>query len=312
MKIVTFGGGSGHHQLAKALKYIHKDKKFEVYFIVGTWDNGGSSKYIRIGEKVLPPGDIGNVYSAISNLEEKELKIIWDGRVNLTQKSKHTPRNLILTNAIKEYNKDWFKINNFLKKFLKIEDNFYVFPITQEPSTLVAVFEENSRLYFVEGEEEVDFYILKKGVEPKELYIKENLNVYPKEQIKDSDIILISPGSFYTSVYPHFLFEEVRGLIKNKRKILINNIFTQGNINEQLNKLYNALGEFEIIYNNKNLDEKIKEIYKKENKNFIEEEEILKFAQEKKLKIYGSDLIYEKDLGKHDPLKLCNLLKNIL
>jgi len=313
MKIVTFGGGTGHHQLAKALKRLSKEKNIEVNFVVGTWDNGGSSKYLRIGEKLLPPGDLGNVYSALSNLEEEELRIIWDGRINLAQESKHTPRNLIIANAIKEYKDDWEKINRTIKKLLDIEDSFFVYPITKRASSLVASFEKNNKIYFIEGEEEIDFYILKEKREPLDLYLKEDQDVYPLKKIMESDLVLIAPGSFYTSIYPHFLFEEINKIIKEKRKILIANIFTQGDINYQLEKLYNKIGSFEVLYNNKEISKKEKEHYlKKEWKSFVEENKIKEFCKNYGLNCHGFDLLYKKDPGKHDENKLYKALKELL
>jgi uncharacterized cofD-like protein len=317
MKIITFGGGTGHHQLALALKNLYGENNnhyVRVSFIVGNWDNGGSSKFLRIGENILPPGDIRNVFSALSNLDSLKKEIEWDGRVNTGQESKHSIGNIKLALLINKYKGNWNNINEYLKKELKIGENFNVYPLSNEENDLYAVFENNGKLLIVEGEEEIDKTISALNKEPLEINFTKPLDVYPKREIEESDLIIISPGSFYTSVYPHFISKFVQEKIKDKPKILILNIADTGNLEHKINLLLPKINKNLIaIYNNNyNIPKEIKKKYIEEGKHFLKEQEIKRVLNNYGIPSIGFDLTYERDYGKHDPKKLSYAIKETI
>ena len=266
MKIVSLGGGSGQRQVAKAFNYLSKEKLFEkikkVSFIVAVSDNGGSTKEIRIGEKTYAPGDIRNVASALFDETNDE---IFNIRVKTGKEEiNHAAGNFMIEALKKYYSNDWEKINEWLKTFY-VSEKFSVYPSTLENIDLVAFFPDGK---IVIGEEQIDNYIIKgkTHLEPYKIAFQDRETKEIKEirtyelaleNIKEADLIILSPGSFYTSLMPILAQKEISNVLKSKKdKVYFVNVFNYGNIAYQLDLLKDYVGNFKAAYNTKILDNK--------------------------------------------------------
>lgn len=217
-KIVAIGGGTGLSTLLRGLK----EYSANITAIVTVADDGGSSGRLRREIGVLPPGDIRNCLAALAD-EEKLLTELFqyrfqagDGLVG------HSFGNLFLT-AMSEITGDLERAIATSSKVLAVRGE--VLPATLTDVNLWAELDDGRR---IEGESkitEAGGNIVKIG------YIPANPKALPKavQAIEESDLIVIGPGSLYTSVIPNLLVPEIAEAIAKSKspKIYVCNIMTQ-------------------------------------------------------------------------------------
>jgi len=325
MKLVVIGGGSGQRQVAKAFNYLSKEKLFDkikrVSFIVAVSDNGGSTKEIRIGSETYAPGDLRNVATALFNEEDDK---ILNVRVKTGEDGVyHAVGNFLIEGLKKHYSDDWLKINEWFqyKKFYET-NKFYVLPSTIENIDIVAYFPNGDVII---GEEEIDNYIINNltHLEPYKisffdrntLKLKENVESYflALDHLKEADLVIISPGSFYTSIMPVISQKEIEQILKTKDKYYFSNIFNYGNITYQLQLLKEKVGSYNLLYNTSLIeDRKLKEKYEREGKYFVDPSSLEEIAKMLKLNHKGYDFISEEDPTRHDPLKIKKVLEDLI
>ncbi|MBC1322856.1 YvcK family protein [Listeria welshimeri] len=217
-KVVVIGGGTGLPVVLKGLK----KKDIHLTAIVTVADDGGSSGKIREQMDVLPPGDIRNVMLALSNVDPRVVELFQYRFAVDGDLSGHVIGNLILT-ALSQLNDSYVDAINVLATVLKIRGK--VIPATDQPLILNAEMEDGS---IVQGESLIPLqgkHINRVFIEP------ENVKPYPTavEAVKKADLIVIGPGSLYTSILPNLLLAELADEITASKapKVYITNILTQ-------------------------------------------------------------------------------------
>ncbi|SKB13575.1 conserved exported hypothetical protein [Planktothrix sp. PCC 11201] len=217
-KIVGIGGGTGLSTLLRGLK----EYSANITAIVTVADDGGSSGRLRREMGVLPPGDIRNCIAALAD-EERLLTELFQYRFTAGDGlTGHSFGNLFLT-AMSEIEGDLEQAIAASSKVLAIRGQ--VLPATLTDVNLWAKLADGRRIHGESSITEAKGKILTIGCIPP------NPPALPKavQAILEADLIIIGPGSLYTSVIPNLLVPEIAAAIasRNVPRIYICNIMTQ-------------------------------------------------------------------------------------
>jgi uncharacterized cofD-like protein len=230
VRIVALGGGTGLSSVLRGLKeYVAAPKKdganrpiSDLAAVVTVTDDGGSSGRLRSEYRVLPPGDIRNCMVALSK-DEHLLGDLFQYRFPVGRGlAGHSFGNLFLT-ALTNVTGDFSKAIRVSAQILAIRGR--IFPSTEQNVTLEAELEDGT---LIAGETKISRSrrpIARVRLVPR--------RVRPVPEVLDAlraaDLILIGPGSLYTSIIPNLLVEEIVDVISNSRAtcVYIANLMTQ-------------------------------------------------------------------------------------
>lgn len=220
-KIVVIGGGTGLSIILRGLKKISN----EITAIVTVADDGGGSGVLREDLGMLPPGDIRSCLIALSDVEPI-LEELFNYRFQSGNLKGQSFGNLMIA-AMLGISKD-FK-DAVLKVGEIIAINGKVLPVTLENVHLMAKLENG---LFVKGESKIPYEVLKNHSRIETLDIipnRPNPTEGVLEAIEEANVIIVGPGSLYTSIIPNLLVNNVvDGIKKSKAKVIfISNIMTQ-------------------------------------------------------------------------------------
>ncbi|MBA30598.1 MAG: hypothetical protein CL905_01950 [Dehalococcoidia bacterium] len=303
-KIVGIGGGTGLSTLLRALR----TKPVDLTAVITVADNGGSSGRLRKEYGILPPGDFRNCLVALSDAEPL-LKELFQYRFESNSElNGHSFGNLFIM-AMEKVTGSFDKAIKESSKVLNVTGQ--LIPSTFEQVNLVAKLKDG---IIVEGESEIT------NSNSSIIDIKLNPNnVTPSSQalkaIKDSDVIIIGPGSLYTSIIPNLLVPEIIEEINNTKNpvIYVCNIATQ--LGETTN--YDAISHLKSIKKFAP-DLKISSILVNSRIEELGEEfptstcVIHENFNSSDIEVKYSDLMNMNFKGHHDPDKLSNAIFEIL
>jgi len=234
-KIVIIGGGTGLPVLLRGLKQYPVD----ITAIVTVADDGGSSGRLRDELDIPPPGDIRNVLAALSDVEPLIEELFQHRFQNGNGLSGHSLGNLILA-AMTSITGDFVKAIREMSKVLNVRGK--VLPAANRSVVLHAEMEDGTT---VSGESKIPYsgkkikrvFLTPEHVEPLSETIRE---------IRAADLIVIGPGSLYTSILPNLLVPKIGGEVckAKAKKVYICNIMTQAG--ETLN--YRASDHVKALY----------------------------------------------------------------
>lgn len=231
-RVVALGGGTGLSTLLRGLKeYVvrrsdeHPNSArpiSDLTAIVTVTDDGGSSGRLRRENRVLPPGDIRNCMVALSK-DETLLGRLFQYRFHAGRGlAGHNFGNLFLA-ALTHVTGDFAEAVRVCSKVLAIRGR--IFPSTLSNVHLAARL-TNGRL--VRGETRITASrtpIAKLSLSPG------RVPPFPAvlEAIHEADLILLGPGSLYTSVLPNLLIEEIAAALAKSSapRVYIANLMTQ-------------------------------------------------------------------------------------
>jgi uncharacterized cofD-like protein len=217
-RVVVVGGGTGLNALLSGIKFFTNN----ITAIVTVTDTGGSSGRLRNEMDTLPPGDIRNCLVALADAEPL-IRDLFQYRFEDGEGLKgHNFGNLFIT-ALSKVTGDFEKAVAESSKVLAIRGR--VIPSTLEKITLVGEFEDGSIL---EGETT----ITEAGKKLKNISLKPADCLACKEAllaIENADLIILGPGSLYTSVLPNLLIKDIKKAIiqSDAYKMNIINVMTQ-------------------------------------------------------------------------------------
>lgn len=217
-KIVTIGGGTGLSTLLHGLKEYTSN----ITAIVTVADDGGSSGRLREQFDILPPGDIRNCLVALADAEPLMRDLFQFRFGDGSELKGHSFGNLFIT-AMCKVTGDFEKAIKESSKVLAIRGR--VIPATLEKIRLVAEYQNGQRTI---GETK----IVKQKNSIKRIFLdppdckpsKESF-----EAIEEADIIVLGPGSLYTSVIPNLLVDNIAERIAESKavKVYACNVMTQ-------------------------------------------------------------------------------------
>ena len=222
-KVVAIGGGTGLSTMLRGLKNHTKN----LTAIVTVADDGGGSGMLRQDLGMPPPGDIRHCMEALANAEPVMQQLLTyrfpQGSGNLTGQSFG---NLILA-ALNGISNSFDEAVARMSQVLAITGR--VLPVTNADVVLEATFENGTK---VQGESKIcDF---KKAQDCRIEGIRllpEHPQALPEaiHAIEEADLILLGPGSLYTSVIPNLLVDGISEAVCAAKalKIYICNIMTQ-------------------------------------------------------------------------------------
>lgn len=220
-KIVAIGGGTGLSTMLRGLKAYTE----HITAIVTVADDGGGSGMIREDLHLLPPGDIRNCILALADTEpimEKLMSYRFDGGRLKGQSFG----------------------NLFLAAMCGISDNFEqgvrrvsdvlavkgrVLPVTEQNVSLGAEFEDGT---IVMGESIIPKKSTEYGSHISTVFLSpKSVRPVPDclKALAESDLIVLGPGSLYTSIIPNLLVEGIPEAILNSRAraVYVCNVMTQ-------------------------------------------------------------------------------------
>jgi uncharacterized cofD-like protein len=235
LRVVAIGGGTGLAALLTGLKHFTKAPPSggmlqggdTVYFadlaaLVTVSDDGGSSGRLRDELQMLPPGDIRNCLLALSS-DESLLSSLFQHRFEGNgDLAGHNFGNLFLA-ALTSVTGDFYSAVRAASHVLAIEGR--IFPSTTEHVSLVAELEDGSR---VGGETRISSStqpIRRVSLDPPDCRpLEDSLTA-----LREADLILIGPGSLYTSLIPNLLVPGVAKAISDSKALVVylGNIMTQ-------------------------------------------------------------------------------------
>lgn len=217
-RIVAVGGGTGLSMLLRGIKNITNN----VTAVVTVGDDGGSSGRLREEMGVLPPGDIRNCIAALADDEDLVTKLFQYRFKSGEGLEGHSFGNLFLT-ALCSITGDMVRAVKESSNVLSIRGR--VLPSTLDDMKLVAEMEDGRIIHGESNIPEAHGKIKRLFTDPK--HCRALADVI--SAIRDAELIILGPGSLYTSVIPNLLIEEISHEIakSNAKKIYVCNIMTQ-------------------------------------------------------------------------------------
>jgi uncharacterized cofD-like protein len=232
LRVVALGGGTGLSALLRGLKnhvVRRSDQQptaerpiTDLVAIVTVTDDGGSSGRLRRENRMLPPGDIRNCMVALSK-DEALMGRLFQYRFATGRGLRgHNFGNLFLT-ALTHVTGDFAEAVRESSKVLATRGR--IFPSTLTNVHLAATLANGRK---VSGETRISrsevpirrIQLVPRGVRPLPSAL---------EAILGADLILLGPGSLYTSVIPNLLIPEIARAITKSRapRVYIANLMTQ-------------------------------------------------------------------------------------
>jgi uncharacterized cofD-like protein len=306
-RIVTIGGGHGLSTLLRGLKTYTRN----LTAVVTVADDGGSSGRLRESYGILPPGDIRNCLAALSN-DEQMLTQLFRYRFSSSDGlDGHSFGNLFIT-ALTEITGSFEEAIAESGKVLSVSGR--VLPSTLHDVKLVADLQlPNVPIEVrVQGESSIP----KMAGRVRRLWLEpSDAPAFPPalKAVLNADMIVVGPGSLYTSLLPNLLVQDLLGAINASRalKVYVCNIATQAgetdvySCYDHVHALEEHIGSrfFDIVLCNDNYDGQ------------LSAESQWVRADEKTLedpRVHCADLIDTSYPWRHDPSKLARTLIEIL
>ena len=299
-KVTVFGGGTGMSTLLRGLKEFPIDLRA----VVSVCDDGRSTGKLRKEFNIPAMGDIRKVMTSLAKTEPLMEKLLEYRFKTCSDLNEHTVGNLLLTagSQVTGNLSDGIKA---ISKVLNLKGK--VIPFSEDNVTLVAKMTNGEE---VVGESE----ITESPFKIKKVYYKEEPSVCNEviESIKESDLIIFSMGSLYTSIIPNLLSNDIISeLDKSKAKIMyVCNMMSQPGetddfkVSDHINTINSYLGKRKIdvvIANSGTIDKEIAKKYATE-----EQKDPIEIDKEniKAELITGNYVSIEDEVIRHNVIKL--------
>ncbi len=323
-RIVALGGGTGLPLLLQGLKRHTRN----LTAIVTVMDSGRSSGVLRRDLGVLPPGDARNCLVALSDTEltERQLHALFQYRFEKGNLKGMSFGNLFLA-ALEKMTGGFDKALREASRILAVQGK--VIPSSLTSTHICArladgsVVREEANVRAV-GKARIEEVFL----DPADVQVSQEA----LDEIEQADIIVLGPGSLYTSVITNLLVPGINAALNRSeaRLVYVCNIVTQPgqtdgcNASDHVKALMRHLGKRKIDYvlvNNGVPQKEVLERYRAENAALVElDEGFFKLP----VKVIAVDLIekidpgaparllWEKqDLIRHDPAKIAQAIMDL-
>ena len=313
-KVVVIGGGTGLSTMLRGLKQYTS----HITAIVTVGDDGGGSGKLREDLGMLPPGDIRNCILALADTEPL-MEDLLQYRFTEGSLKGQCFGNLFLA-AMAGISENFEDAVQKMSSVLAVKGK--VLPVTLDDMKLVAELENGE---IIEGESKIPSEVIVRNTRIKKIAIKP-IDAKPLEEaikaINNADVIIMGPGSLYTSIIPNLLVKGIPEAICKSpaKKVYISNVMTQPGetdgfkVSNHLKVLmdYGVAENIDyVIANNGIIPPDIKEKYAKENAELV----VLDYENISNLNVnvIEANLIkITKRYVKHNAEKLAELImKNI-
>ncbi|MBU1726155.1 MAG: YvcK family protein [Candidatus Omnitrophica bacterium] len=217
-KIVTIGGGTGLSVILSGLKQYTSN----ITAIVTVADDGGSSGRLRQEFDILPPGDIRNCLVALADAPAL-MRDLFQFRFDTTSElGGHSFGNLFIT-VMTRLTGDFEKAIKETSKVLALKGQ--VIPSTLNNVQLVAQHKDGSTTVGEASITNARRPINKVSLQPD----KPAATPDAIKAIEEAQVIVLGPGSLYTSIVPNLLIKEITEAISSSGaiKVYVCNVMTQ-------------------------------------------------------------------------------------
>ena len=222
-KVVAIGGGTGLAMLLRGLK----EHTSNITAIVTVADDGGSSGRLRRELGILPPGDLRNCIAALAETESLTTQLFQYRFSEGQGLEGHSFGNLFIA-AMAGVTGSFESALAESSRVLAVRGR--ILPSTLQDVTLIADLREEveGRLNRVAGESSITRF----GGTIERVYLEPgDARAYPEaiRAILDADLIVLGPGSLYTSIMPNLLVGDISRAIRVSRapKVYVCNVATQ-------------------------------------------------------------------------------------
>src|SRR5205823_2281090 len=250
-RIVAIGGGTGMSTLLRGLK----EYTANLAAVVTVADDGGSSGRLREEYRILPPGDFRQCLVALADAEPL-VKQLFNYRFKEGSLNGHSFGNLFIM-AMAEITGNFEHAVRESGRVLAVRGA--IIPSTLHDVTLVASVNGST----VEGESRIP----QQNAPISKVYLKPDgatLNPEATLAIMNAELIVVGPGSLYTSILPNLLVPGMAQAIRESPalKVFVCNVASQHgetdgyNVSDYLRVLHDHVGEnlFDFVLVNANLN----------------------------------------------------------
>lgn len=221
-RIVALGGGHGLYAMLTALRGVTTD----LTAVVTVADDGGSSGRIRREFDVLPPGDLRMALAALSGTaaEDQDWAELYQHRLGGTGAlAGHPVGNLVLTGLFERLG-DPVAALDFVGRSLGAVGR--VLPMSEVPLDLVATVEPHDPDDPVRGRRiRGQSAIASSPGRVREIAIRPADAPACRaatDAVRNADVVVLGPGSWFTSVLPHLLLPEMaRAVVENRGRVVV-------------------------------------------------------------------------------------------
>ena len=271
-KVVVIGGVTGLSTMLRGLKQYTS----HITAIVTVGDDGGGSGKLREDLGMLPPGDIRNCILALADTEPL-MEDLLQYRFTEGSLKGQCFGNLFLA-AMAGISENFEDAVQKMSSVLAVKGK--VLPVTLDDMKLIAELENGE---IIEGESKIPSEVIVRNTRIKKIAIKP-IDAKPLEEaikaINNADVIIMGPGSLYTSIIPNLLVKGIPEAICKSpaKKVYISNVMTQPGetdgfkVSNHLKVLmdYGVAENIDyVIANNGIIPPDIKEKYAKENAELV-------------------------------------------
>ena len=304
-RIVILGGGSGTSNLLRGLR----EHTSNLTAVVAVSDDGGSSGRLRKAFDMPAPGDLTDCLAALSNRESSLSRLLQHRFSRGDELRGHTFGNLLIT-TLREFEGDFGQALRVLNELLDLSGAVY--PATAEPVTLEVTKRDGT---VVRGESAVRDV---GGPVRSVALVPASPRTLPEVEaaILDADLIVLGPGSLYTSTIPPLLVPAVRNALAraSARVVYVANIMTEAGETDGLDAYDHVAALVEhgarrpdvVVVNDAALDERRLRAYAAENA------EPVRFVAERfaaaGIPTVCLPLLGEGDVAQHDSALLARAL----
>lgn len=220
-RIVVIGGGTGLSVILRGLKKVSRN----ISAVVTVADDGGGSGMLRDDYGILPPGDLRNCILALAD-EEDIMEELLQYRFKEGRLAGQNMGNLFIA-ALADIYGDFEVAVEKLHDILRIKG--HVLPVTTADVTLCAMLKNGNT---VRGESRIPEEVKKQKSPIDYVFLDPpDVDALPRatEAILMADIVVLGPGSLYSSIIPNLLVHGINSAIRSAGgiKMLICNVMTQ-------------------------------------------------------------------------------------
>jgi len=312
-KVVVVGGGTGLSVLLRGLKKFTSN----ITAIVTVADDGGSSGKLRNEFGMLPPGDIRNCLVALAD-KETLMEDLFQHRFSIGEGlNGHSMGNLLIA-AMTQIAGDFETAIREMSKVLAIRG--HVLPATLDQCRLCAEFEGG---LVVEGESEITEVGKRIKKRINRVFLKPgHCEPLPEAlaAIADADLIVLGPGSLYTSIIPNLLVKGMAEAItkSSAATVYVCNIMTQPGetdgykASEHIRAIREHAGSGLInfaIVNGEDIPKTLQQKYRQDGAVPVSPD--VKEIEKMNIKPIKRNLVFETDVVRHDPEKLSEAIMEL-
>lgn len=268
-KVIVFGGGTGLSCLLSGLKLFPVD----VTAVITVSDDGSSTGVLKEELDIPAVGDLGKVLLSMANVDDDFIDLLSYRFEKGGSLYNHPVRNIMLA-ALIDLKGDLTEATKYMSKLLKVKGS--VLPLTEEKVELIGYSDDKEYYGQVEvgkNAQNIDFLIYDHAFSVSSEIIG---------KIQEADLIILSPGSLYTSILPHLIAPDIRKALDESQApiMYISNLVTQPGetdgytVGNHIKVLNRYLGEHRVdvvLANTGSVRLEVTDVYKtKENKSVVD------------------------------------------